>query len=50
LLTATALGPVQGWDLVEPGVVQVPLWRRWQATPPAELAKIVYGGVGRLGQ
>jgi SAM-dependent methyltransferase len=40
----------QGWDLVEPGVVQVPLWRPDDKPPrPRELAKIgIYGGIGRL--
>jgi hypothetical protein len=40
----------QGWDLVEPGVVQVPLWRPDGKPPrPRDLAKIgIYGGVGRL--
>lgn len=39
----------EGWDLVEPGVAQIPLWRPDRGTPvPAELAKIAaYGGVGR---
>lgn len=39
----------QGWDLVEPGVVQVPLWRPDGKPPrPRQLAKIgIYGGVGR---
>jgi hypothetical protein len=39
----------EGWDLVEPGVVQVPLWRR-DGKPPqsGQLAKIgIYGGIGR---
>jgi hypothetical protein len=38
-----------GWDLVEPGVVQVPLWRPEGKPPrPNELEKAwVYGGVGR---
>jgi hypothetical protein len=41
----------EGWDLVEPGVVQVPLWRP-DGTPPQPryLAKTgIYGGTGRLG-
>ena len=40
-----------GWDLIEPGVVQVPLWRPDRpASIPRDLAKIgIYGGVGRLG-
>ena len=40
----------EGWDLVEPGVVQVPLWRPdGQPHRPRDLAKIgIYGGVGRL--
>jgi hypothetical protein len=40
----------EGWDLVEPGVVQVPLWRPDGKPPrPRDLAKIgIYGGVGRL--
>jgi S-adenosyl methyltransferase len=39
-----------GWDLVEPGLVQVPLWRPDGKPPrPSNLAKIgIYGGVGRL--
>jgi len=38
-----------GFDLVEPGLVQVPLWRPDRKPPgPRELAKIgIYGGVGR---
>ena len=38
-----------GWDLVEPGLVQVPLWRPDGKPPrPRELARAwVYGGVGR---
>jgi len=37
----------EGWDLTEPGVVQVPLWRPDGEPPrPRELAKIaMYGGV-----
>jgi len=40
----------QGWDLVEPGLVQVPLWRPEGKPPrPKDLSKTwVYGGVGRL--
>jgi hypothetical protein len=39
----------EGWELIEPGVVQVPLWRPDGKPPrPRELAKIgIYGGVGR---
>jgi hypothetical protein len=39
-----------GWELVKPGVVQVPLWRPEGRKPrPKELEKAwVYGGVGRL--
>jgi len=39
----------EGWDLIEPGVVQVPLWRPDGAMPrPGDLARIAaYGGVGR---
>ncbi len=39
-----------GWDLVEPGVVQLPLWRPDSKPPrPKDLSKIWgYGGVGRL--
>ncbi len=39
----------QGWDLVEPGLVQVPLWRPDSQPPrPKDLEKIwIYGGVGR---
>jgi hypothetical protein len=39
-----------GWDLVDPGLVQVPLWRP-DGKPPGtkELSRIWgYGGVGRL--
>jgi hypothetical protein len=38
-----------GWDLVEPGLVQVPLWRPEGKPPrPKELERTwVYGGVGR---
>jgi S-adenosyl methyltransferase len=38
-----------GWDLLEPGLVQVPLWRPDGRPPrPKELARIwVYGGVAR---
>jgi S-adenosyl methyltransferase len=38
-----------GWELVEPGLVQVPLWRPDGRQPrPKELARIwVYGGVAR---
>jgi S-adenosyl methyltransferase len=40
----------EGWDFIEPGLVQLPLWRP-DSPPlrPRELAKIgIYGGVGRL--
>ena len=39
----------RGWDLVEPGLVQVPLWRPDGKPPrPKELARAwVYGGVAR---
>jgi hypothetical protein len=39
-----------GWELIKPGVVQVPLWRPEARKPrPKELEKAwVYGGVGRL--
>ena len=39
----------EGFELVEPGLVQVPLWRPGGRPPrPAELAKLgIYGGVGR---
>jgi len=39
-----------GWELIDPGVVQVPLWRPEGCKPrPKELEKAwVYGGVGRL--
>jgi len=42
----------RGWDLIEPGVVQVPLWPPdGPASIPRDLAKIgIYGGVGRLGR
>lgn len=40
-----------GWDLVNPGLVQVPLWRPDGRPPrPKELARAwVYGGVARIG-
>ena len=43
-------GFFEGFDLVEPGVVQAPLWRPDHAPlPPSELAKVaIYGGVGRV--
>jgi O-methyltransferase involved in polyketide biosynthesis len=43
-------GFFEGFDLVEPGVVQVPLWRPdHEPLPPGELAKVaIYGGVGRV--
>lgn len=39
-----------GWDLIDPGVVQPPLWRPDGQPPhPEDLAKIgIYGAVGRL--
>ena len=39
----------EGWDLVEPGLVQVPLWRPDGKPPrPKDLDRIwVYGGVAR---
>jgi len=39
----------EDWDLVDPGLVQVPLWRPEGKPPgPKELSKIwIYGGVGR---
>jgi SAM-dependent methyltransferase len=39
-----------GWDLVDPGLVQVPLWRPDGKPPrPKDLSKIwIYGGVARL--
>jgi len=39
----------QGWDLIPPGLVQVPLWRPEGPPPPPEvLTKIgIYGGVAR---
>ena len=41
-----------GWDLVEPGLVQVPLWRPDGKLPrPKELARAwIYGGVARKSQ
>jgi SAM-dependent methyltransferase len=41
----------EGWDLVEPGLVQVPLWRPDGKPPrPKELSKAwIYGGVARRG-
>jgi SAM-dependent methyltransferase len=43
-------GLFEGWDLIDPGLVQVPLWRAEGRPPrPKDLSKIwVYGGVGRL--
>jgi hypothetical protein len=40
----------QGWDLIEPGVVQLPLWHPDGKPPrPKDLARVWgYGGVGRL--
>jgi hypothetical protein len=40
----------EGWELIEPGVVQVPLWQPEEKKPrQKELDKVwVYGGVGRL--
>ncbi len=39
-----------GWELVEPGLVQVPLWRPAGEPPgPADLSTMwIYGGVGHL--
>jgi hypothetical protein len=47
---AQIAGFFDGFDLVDPGLVQVPLWRPDHEPPrPRELAKIgIYGGVGRL--
>jgi S-adenosyl methyltransferase len=41
-----------GWELIQPGVVQVPVWRSdGKPMRSSDLAKIgIYGGVGRLGQ
>jgi hypothetical protein len=37
----------EGWDLLEPGVVQCPLWRP-EEPPPVNLDKLwIYGAVGR---
>ncbi len=46
---AQVAGFFEGWDLVEPGLVQVPLWRLDGKPPrPRELDRIwVYGGVAR---
>jgi len=46
---AQVAGLFKGWDLVEPGVVQVPLWRPDGKPPrPRQLAKIgIFGGVAR---
>jgi hypothetical protein len=46
---AQVAGFFDGWDLAEPGLVQVPLWRPDGKPPgPGELARAwVYGGVGR---
>jgi hypothetical protein len=40
-----------GWNLIEPGIVQVPLWRPDSpALRSDDLAKIaIYGGAARLG-
>jgi hypothetical protein len=40
-----------GWNLIEPGVVPVPLWRPGSPAPRSDhLARIgIYGGVARLG-
>jgi hypothetical protein len=42
-------GFFDGWDLIEPGLVQVPLWRPDGRPPrPKDLARVwIYGGVGR---
>jgi hypothetical protein len=39
----------EGWDLVEPGLVQLPLWRPDGKPPrPKDLSKVWgYGGVAR---
>jgi ABC-type Fe3+/spermidine/putrescine transport system ATPase subunit len=39
----------EGWELIDPGLVQVPLWRPEGKPPrPKELSKIwIYGGIGR---
>jgi hypothetical protein len=39
----------EGWDLVDPGLVQVPSWRPEGRPPgPKELGKVwIHGGVGR---
>lgn len=46
---AQVTGLFDGWDLIEPGVVQVPTWRPDGKRPrPRELEKIgIYGGVAR---
>lgn len=46
---AQIAGFLRGFDLAEPGLVQVPLWRPDGKPPgPRELAKIgIYGGAGR---
>ncbi len=46
---ADVAGFFEGWDLVEPGLVQVPLWRPDGKPPrPKDLDRIwVYGGVAR---
>ena len=37
-----------GWDLVEPGVVQAPLWHP-DGPPPRNISKLwIYGGVAKL--
>jgi hypothetical protein len=48
---APVAGFFDGWDLVEPGLVQLPLWRPDGKPPrPKDLGKVWgYGGVGRLG-
>jgi SAM-dependent methyltransferase len=48
---AQVAGLFDGWDLVEPGLVQLHLWRPDGKPPrPKDLGKVWgYGGVGRLG-
>jgi hypothetical protein len=48
---AEVLALFDGFDLIEPGLVQVPLWRPEGPVPAAaDLRRIsVYGGVGRVG-
>jgi hypothetical protein len=48
---AQIAGFFDGWELVEPGLVQVPLWRPDGKPPrPKEVSRAwIYGGVARKG-